>query len=97
MPKAYRWVTEIMLVEDRKVTDKVIGKKYNFGIYFETKSKEPVLGLGRPDYATLEEEFNGFKKLLKLKPEDISNTPPPDYRSLQQFESERPLRDDDLE
>ncbi len=94
MPKAYRWVTEIMLVKERKVTDKVIGKNYNFGIYF--KKKKPVLGRGIPDYATLEEDFSKLKSLFKLKPEDISDTPPPRYPS-KPFERERPIGEEDIE
>lgn len=93
MPKAHRWITDILKVENRKVIDEVIGKRYNFRIYTNGEDTQR-LDMG---YSTFEEEFKTAVSEHNIEPKDISNSPPSDYKSSKLFERERELRDDDLE
>ncbi len=94
MAKAHCWVTEILeVVEDNQVTDKVIGKEYNFRVYTNGKFLQR-LGL---NYKAFDEEFGNAVFENDIKPAKISNSPPKEYETKSPFKRERELRDDDLE
>jgi len=93
MPKLYRWVTEIRYVEDGVVKDAVIGCRYN--IAFVVAGRETRhLDL---DYKTFDEEVSAAIRRFRIKPGNISNDPPPGYKSIKPFDRQRPFTEDDNE
>ncbi len=92
--KAYVWVTDVLIVENGEITDKVKDNRLNFRICPTGESNKYIQELNISKDLKLDEDFRRTRGRgwITLEPEEISTDPPPGYMPDVRGEVERSVK-----